>query len=207
MLLYNQYEVRRQAIWEINEAYPVLQTQWNCHSWGHSHKGDDIVVFFIARNKSSSLSLSLSPNWGEILTNMLLDGSSLVFQLVKTLPAMCEMQVRSRGQEDPLEKEWLGRSPGEGKGYPLQYSGLENPMDCIVHEFTKSWTWLSDFHFTTLHPLQYSWLGNSMDRGASCALVHGSHTIGHDWATNTLTFMILDKANLDFFLDLCQWIC
>ena len=24
---------------------------------------------------------------------------------------------------------WLGRSPGEGQGYPLQYSGLENPMD------------------------------------------------------------------------------
>ena len=27
----------------------------------------------------------------------------------------------------------LGRSPGEGKGYPLQYSGLENSMDCMVH--------------------------------------------------------------------------
>jgi len=27
----------------------------------------------------------------------------------------------------------LGRSPGEGKGYTLQYSGLENSMDCIVH--------------------------------------------------------------------------
>ena len=27
----------------------------------------------------------------------------------------------------------LGRSPGEGKGYPLQYSGLENSMDSIVH--------------------------------------------------------------------------
>ena len=27
----------------------------------------------------------------------------------------------------------LGRSPGEGKGYPLQCSGLENSMDCIVH--------------------------------------------------------------------------
>ena len=26
----------------------------------------------------------------------------------------------------------LGRSPGEGKGYPLQYSGLENSMDCLV---------------------------------------------------------------------------
>ena len=35
---------------------------------------------------------------------------------------------------------WLGRSPGEGKGYPLQYSGLENSMDCIVHGVTKSWT-------------------------------------------------------------------
>ena len=34
----------------------------------------------------------------------------------------------------------LGRSPGEGKGYPLQYSGLENSMDCIVHRVTKSQT-------------------------------------------------------------------
>jgi len=34
----------------------------------------------------------------------------------------------------------LRRSPGEGKGYPLQYSGLENSMDCIVHGATKSWT-------------------------------------------------------------------
>ena len=42
----------------------------------------------------------------------------------------------------------LGRSPGEGKGYPLQFSGLENSMDCVVHGVTKSRTWLSDFHFT-----------------------------------------------------------
>ena len=41
----------------------------------------------------------------------------------------------------------LGRSPGEGKGYPLQYSGLENSMDCIVHDVAKSWTRLSNFHF------------------------------------------------------------
>jgi len=34
----------------------------------------------------------------------------------------------------------LGRSPGEGKGYPLQYSGLENFMDCIVHGIAKSQT-------------------------------------------------------------------
>ena len=41
----------------------------------------------------------------------------------------------------------LGRSPGEKNGYPLHYSGLENSMDCIVHEVAKSWTRLSDFHF------------------------------------------------------------
>ena len=41
----------------------------------------------------------------------------------------------------------FGRSPGEGKGYQLQYSGLENSIDCIVHGITKSWTRLSDFRF------------------------------------------------------------
>ena len=32
----------------------------------------------------------------------------------------------------------LGRSPGEEKSYPLQYSGLENSMDCIVHGVAES---------------------------------------------------------------------
>ena len=41
----------------------------------------------------------------------------------------------------------LGRSPGEGKGYPLQYSSLQNSIDCIVHGVAKSWTRLNDFHF------------------------------------------------------------
>ena len=41
----------------------------------------------------------------------------------------------------------LGRSPGKGKSYPLQYSGLENCMDCVVPGVAKSQTWLSDFHF------------------------------------------------------------
>ena len=41
----------------------------------------------------------------------------------------------------------LGRFPGEQKGYPLQYSGLENSMDCVVHGDAKSRTHLSDFYF------------------------------------------------------------
>ena len=44
----------------------------------------------------------------------------------------------------------LGRSPGEEKGYPLQYSGLENFTNCIVHGVAKSWTQLSNFHFRVI---------------------------------------------------------
>ena len=41
----------------------------------------------------------------------------------------------------------LGRSPGEGKGYPLQYYGLENSRDCIVHGVIKSGTLFATFTF------------------------------------------------------------
>ena len=44
----------------------------------------------------------------------------------------------------------LEKFPGERKGKILQYSCLENSMDCIVHEITKSRTRLSDFHFHSL---------------------------------------------------------
>ena len=56
----------------------------------------------------------------------------------------------SAGKESPCNVgdlgSGLGRSPGEEKGYPLQYSGLEKSKDCIVHEVAKSRTRLSDFH-------------------------------------------------------------
>ena len=42
----------------------------------------------------------------------------------------------------------LGRSPGEGKAYPLQYSGLEDSMDCIDHGVAKSWICVDDFDLT-----------------------------------------------------------
>ena len=103
--------------------------------------------------------------------------SFLVTQLVKNPPAMQETPVQFLGLEDLLEKgkatdssilglpcglavkesacnvgdlgsiSGLGRSSGEEKGYPLQYSGLENSVDCIVHGVAKSRTRLSDFHF------------------------------------------------------------
>ena len=52
---------------------------------------------------------------------------------------------------------WLGRSPGEGKDYPLQYSGLENSMDCIVHGVAKRQTRLSDFHMRVLIFQKFKW--------------------------------------------------
>ena len=65
----------------------------------------------------------------------------------------------------------LGRSPGEGKGYPLQYSGLENPMDFIVHGVAKSHTRLSNFHFLFL---SLSWTRNSSPSWSeACLLVSG----------------------------------
>ena len=58
----------------------------------------------------------------------------------------------SAGKESTCNAGHLGLipglepSPGEEKGYPIQYSGLENSMDCIVHGVTKSRTRLNDFH-------------------------------------------------------------
>ena len=66
-----------------------------------------------------------------------MNSASLVAQLVKNPPAMWETWVQSLGWEDPLEK-----------GKALQYSGLENSMDCVVHRLAKSETRLSNFHFT-----------------------------------------------------------
>ena len=51
----------------------------------------------------------------------------------------------------------LRRSPGEGNGYPFQYSGLGNSMHCIVHGVAKSWTWLSNFHVFYSHIKVTEW--------------------------------------------------
>ena len=58
-------------------------------------------------------------------------------QLVKNPPGMLGTWVRSLN--------W--KIPEEGKDYPLQYSGLENSMDCLVHGVAKSQTQVSNFHF------------------------------------------------------------
>ena len=90
----------------------------------------------------------------------------------------------------------LGRSPEEGKDYPLQYSGLENSLDCMVHGIIKSQTWLSDFHFhfplnkcdlgqtVDLFGLPPSYLWNGMKIFAS--LMSKSRWVGRYWANTQM---------------------
>ena len=82
-------------------------------------------------------------------TSVLLDFP--VAQPVKNPPTVRETWVWSLGWQDPL---------GEGKGNPLQYSGLKNSLDCIVHGVAKSQTWLSSlyFSFSISHSSEYSGL-------------------------------------------------
>ena len=68
----------------------------------------------------------------------------------------------------------LGISPGEGKGYPLQYSGLQNYMDHIVHGVTKSQAQLSNFHYVSFcaRPQRYNdlWGNYTTTQDSGCSL-------------------------------------
>ena len=70
--------------------------------------------------------------------------------IFSSIPSGSDGKESDCNEGDPGSISGLGRSPGERKGYPLQSSGLENSMDCIVHGVAKSQTQLSDFHFTYL---------------------------------------------------------
>ena len=74
--------------------------------------------------------------------------ASLVAQLVK---------IHLQLQETWCSIPGLARSPGEGNGYPLQYSGLENSVDCRVRGVTRR-TQLSDFHFHWVSPRGFIFL-------------------------------------------------
>ena len=85
--------------------------------------------------------------WGINWVLTVFQGAFLVAQMVKE--STCNVG-------DLSSIPGLGRSPGEGKGYPLQYSGLKNSMDYTVHGVAKSRIRLTDFHFShllTLVPL------------------------------------------------------
>ena len=77
----------------------------------------------------------------------------------------------------------LGKSPAEGKGHLLQYSGLENSMGSIVHGVSKSRTQLSDVHFHFVILLIQFWKLYTQLKNLECALsILFSHMfIMHKW--------------------------
>ena len=79
-----------------------------------------------------SLSLCLSPSFSLPLLYFSLSSLSLGF------PHISVGKESACNAGDLGSIPGLGRSPGEGKGYPLQYPGLENSMDYTVHGVTKS---------------------------------------------------------------------
>ena len=90
--------------------------------------------------------------------------TSLVAQLVKNLPAMQETWVRSLGCEDPL-----------GKEKATHYSILTwKILYCVVHGVTKSWTLLSDFHFTSFSPPHSSQNGHHQN-------IYNQSMLGRMW--------------------------
>ena len=91
--------------------------------------GDTCSIPRSGRHPGEGTGYPLQCSWG-----------SLVAQLVKNPPAVQETWVPSLGWEDPLDK---GKATHSGL-----YSGLENSMDCIVHGVAKSWTRVSDSHFS-----------------------------------------------------------
>ena len=68
---------------------------------------------------------------------------------ISKMPEWTQFSSKANNLGDLGSIPGLGRAPGEGKGYPLQYSGLENSMDCVVYGVAKSQIWLSDFHSLT----------------------------------------------------------
>ena len=109
-----------------------------CNSWG--------------RKESDTTEQLIWSDLKEFLL-WLLQNPNLQFQFNSLLLPFQRFPCGSAGKESACNVGDLGsipgleRSPGEGKGYPLQNSGLENSMDCIVHAVAESQKWLGDFHF------------------------------------------------------------
>ena len=78
-----------------------------------------------------------------MLDNLLI----IIFHIKLGFPGVSDSKESACDEGDLGSIPGLGRSPGEKKGYPLQYSGLEKSMDYIVYGVSKSQTRLSDFHF------------------------------------------------------------
>ena len=131
----------------------------------------------ICHTKAAEYMLYSSTHWHSPVYIICCKTASLIAKLVKNPPALKETPIQYLGWEDVLKdrlptpvflgfpcgsagKEFacnagdlasipkLGRSPREGNGYPLQYSGLENSMDCMGSQRVRyDWETFTSFYF------------------------------------------------------------
>ena len=131
----------------------MIQKYINIHIYTYTHTPFQIIFHYrlLQDIKYKSLWYTLNPCCSPVYRRRVyllapysqlpcpLAGASQVAVAVKNLPTSTREVGSISGS---------GRSPEVGKGCPLQYSGWENSMDCILRGVEKSWTRLSDFHFT-----------------------------------------------------------
>ena len=151
--------------WQREEKGTTEDEMVGWHHWLNGHKFEEGLKDGDGQGRLAccspwgckELDTTQRLNWTE------LNGAFLVVQMVKNLPAMQETLVQflcqkihwrrdrlpipvflgfpsgSAGKESGLGSiPGLGRSPGEGKGYPLQYSSLEHSMELTVAEIMNS---------------------------------------------------------------------
>ena len=138
-----------------------------------------ILFIFIARYLLYNTVLVSAIHQRESATGICIYKSVCIYRYVYILGFRCLSCKESTYNAGDLGLiPGLGRSPGEGNGYSLQYSGLESSMDCVVHGVAKSQTQLSDFH---LHMHHMYWDGCEEDREAdSTRCWWGSDAVGTD---------------------------
>ena len=110
------------------------------------HQSNWIIGLWKFRSFPEASEKYLKKNW---FLPLCLEGTEICFpsSLIVGFPCGSAGKQSACNAGDLGSIPELGRSPEGGKDYPLQYSGLENSMDSIVHGFTKSRAWLSDLHF------------------------------------------------------------
>ena len=178
--------------WKVEREQSINKINWNlkqpeqhkvfCSSWltmSESLKSYSLLLASLFKHSVETEEWQLMVKMCQLWTITVINSSlsvlrtSLVAQWVKNPPTMRETWVRSLGWEDPLE------------GYPLQYPGLENSMDCIVRGVAKSQTQLSNSHLTSLQCPPY---------GIKDSILQGSVYFRWGW---TLSFFCEKPALAD----------
>ena len=149
-LLYNVFKsvqntIKRYVLlYQKRNNFTISQRKCSYPQNTHNHaKVASLVAQLVKNPPAMQKTLACFPSWEDSLKK----GQA-------THPSILGLPCGSAGKESTCNGvdlgsiSGLGRSPGEGKGCPLQYSGWENSMDCIVHGVEKSRTGLSNFHFT-----------------------------------------------------------